>query len=492
MDMDQTFIYTSQNALALAKQAGGSSWPNPDWSTVLFRNLLKNQDFKNNFIQTYAYHLSTTFEPERLVRYIDSLKANIAPEIPRHIGRWGGQLDPDCHESWNTRPTFNSVEEWEANVEVMKTFARERPAFALRNIIGEFGLAGAARLTVRIHTPYAGSVAINSHAIPNEGYTAPYFKNIPFTVEALPRFGYRFQYWKLGGSVLSGAKTTITLSNDDTLEAVFAKDTTKYENLIMINEINYHSSDEFDPKDWIELYNRHDQSVDVGNWFLKDENDSLRFRFPAGIRMDSRGFLVVCGDSSAFDSKFPDIGNRIGNFDFGLNNGGELIRLYADDDHMIDSVHYDDGAPWPEGPDGNGPTLELKDPGTDNDLAQNWASSIRLYGTPGRPNSVLTGIEENGEKTDRFALYGNYPNPFNAATVIRYSIQEAEIVQLDIYNIKGQRIRSLVRQKMAEGEHDTVWDGTDENGIGVSSGIYVFTLTTPKQSMLSGKMLLIK
>ena len=105
----------------------GPGWPNPESSTRLFRNLLKNESFRNEFIQRYAYHMNTTFDPQRLLGFIDQFQERLAPEIPRHITKWGGKKDPDALETWMS-PTFNSVARWEQNVNEMRFFAVQRPA----------------------------------------------------------------------------------------------------------------------------------------------------------------------------------------------------------------------------------------------------------------------------------------------------------------------------------------------------------------------------
>ncbi len=157
-DLDQTFNYRriKSNMLSKATAAGGTRWPNPDWSTKLLRNLLENEGFKNEFIQRYAYHINTTFAPQRVIKIIDSLTAALIPEMPRHISRWGGQVDPDFGESWDVLPTFNSMELWLGNVDTLRIFSRERPAYARQNVVSHFGLSGASLVNLRLSHSNAG------------------------------------------------------------------------------------------------------------------------------------------------------------------------------------------------------------------------------------------------------------------------------------------------------------------------------------------------
>ncbi|HPU99360.1 MAG TPA: C25 family cysteine peptidase [Candidatus Cloacimonas acidaminovorans] len=74
------------------------------------------------------------------------------------------------------------------------------------------------------------------------------------------------------------------------------------------------------------------------------------------------------------------------------------------------------------------------------------------------------------------SLKGCYPNPFNPTTTISFSIKEKAPVELVIYNILGQKVRTLVNQPLEPGEHSIVWNGTDNKGRSVASGIYFYRM----------------
>ena len=88
-------------------------------------------------------------------------------------------------------------------------------------------------------------------------------------------------------------------------------------------------------------------------------------------------------------------------------------------------------------------------------------------------------------------LQKNYPNPFNPETTIRYSLSEAVPIKLDVYNIKGQLVRKLVNEPKAAGNYTVVWNGKDEQGMNVSSGIYFYRMQTKNYSSTQ-KMMLMK
>jgi hypothetical protein len=89
------------------------------------------------------------------------------------------------------------------------------------------------------------------------------------------------------------------------------------------------------------------------------------------------------------------------------------------------------------------------------------------------------------------ALLGNFPNPFNPSTTIQFSLKEKSPVQLDIYNISGQKVRSLLNGTMPAGAHSIHWNGMDNSGKSVASGVYFFKMSSGKFTSTK-KMILMK
>jgi len=89
-----------------------------------------------------------------------------------------------------------------------------------------------------------------------------------------------------------------------------------------------------------------------------------------------------------------------------------------------------------------------------------------------------TSVDENGstEKIEGFSLSQNYPNPFNSSTDITFSVPQAQKVKLEVYNIIGQRVRTLVDELMSQGTHSMKWDGKDGQGNVVASGIFLYKM----------------
>jgi len=88
-------------------------------------------------------------------------------------------------------------------------------------------------------------------------------------------------------------------------------------------------------------------------------------------------------------------------------------------------------------------------------------------------------------------LKGNYPNPFNPTTTIRYSVKEAGPVEIEIYNVKGQLVKQLLQEDKAAGEHTVIWNGTDQNNQAVSTGVYFYKMNAGKYSS-TRKMIMMK
>ncbi|MCP4367898.1 MAG: T9SS type A sorting domain-containing protein, partial [Deltaproteobacteria bacterium] len=93
-------------------------------------------------------------------------------------------------------------------------------------------------------------------------------------------------------------------------------------------------------------------------------------------------------------------------------------------------------------------------------------------------NLTVTDIHKSiDELPAEFSLNQNYPNPFNPSTIIGFQLPKVSDVQLVIYNILGQRIKTLVKQKLTAGVYTAIWDGTNDTGAGVAAGIYFYRFT---------------
>jgi len=102
-------------------------------------------------------------------------------------------------------------------------------------------------------------------------------------------------------------------------------------------------------------------------------------------------------------------------------------------------------------------------------------------------------IEENEQRVipEHFALYQNYPNPFNPTTTIEFSLPSSSDVDISIYNILGRKVNNLLNKNLSAGIHSIQWDGLNDNGKHVSTGIYFYKITAGSLSDTK-KMVLLK
>ncbi len=270
---------------------------------------------------------------------------------------------------------------------------------------------------------------------------------------------------------------------------------TPIESDVIINEINYKSSDDFDTGDWIELYNKGDQSADISGWIIRDSDDSHAFVIPDGTVLSLDSYLVIAKKIDDFQSLFPDVQNVLGGLGFGLSGSGDSVRLFNQDNILADIVDYSDEDPWTSEADGTGKTLELIYPFIDNSLPQSWSASLEVGGTPGQQNSVY----EVGNEDDVVMPHNDfiaYPNPYfksdNSNLNFKFQIADKSTKgSLNIYNIRGQKVKSVTLTNL-DTKSKYVWNGKNNFGQNVSSGIYFVELKLESHQSVVKKIMVIK
>lgn len=103
----------------------------------------------------------------------------------------------------------------------------------------------------------------------------------------------------------------------------------------------------------------------------------------------------------------------------------------------------------------------------------------------------VTSTDANDTLNPELDLF-NYPNPFNPSTTISFSVSEVlSSVNIEIYNLKGQKVKTLVNEQLSVGLHSITWNGKDDSNKPVSSGIYFYKMRAGKYTA-SRKMILLK
>jgi hypothetical protein len=177
-------------------------------ATFLLRNLLKNEQFKDQFIRRYADLLNTEFRTDRAIRFIDGFEERLQPEMPAHIQRWRAP---------------GSMAEWHTHIEYLREYARKRPQYAREHLREYFQLGNEVGIKLHFTQQTQGWVQVNSVEIKPADYddwNGIYFKGMPITITAVPKPGYVFDSW-LGLHGNTSSELRLWLNGEVEMEPVF-------------------------------------------------------------------------------------------------------------------------------------------------------------------------------------------------------------------------------------------------------------------------------
>jgi len=196
--------------------------------------------------------------------------------------------------------------------------------------------------------------------------------------------------------------------------------------------------------------------LDVGDWEKGDTGNPYTYQHNIGVMTESGevGYRYLDVTSSVMQ-------------DYELSRDKTQYRI------NFDGIDTD----W----DGLYDNIEFKRPGYP--LEEHRPKLFIIY-------KEIVNIEEEIIDDVVFCITNN-PNPFNPITIINYSIANEANVELDVYNIKGQKVKTLINEMKEPGHYQAIWDGTDNNKKQVASGVYLYRLSTGKKT-LNKKMLLLK
>ena len=126
-------------------------------------------------------------------------------------------------------------------------------------------------------------------------------------------------------------------------------------------------------------------------------------------------------------------------------------------------------------------------------LHNNYTTKIDISGSKAVINELLslTDIQNTNRTPYKFKLKSNYPNPFNPSTTIPFSIDKSQNIKLDIYNITGRLVKTLIDAAYSEGSYKVVWDAIDDHSNRVASGIY-FVRLSGEQATQTRQIILLK
>ena len=159
---------------------------------------------------------------------------------------------------------------------------------------------------------------------------------------------------------------------------------------VVINEIMYnfgYNLNALEADDWVELYNNSGAPLDVSGWKVRFGTDA--YIIPSYI-IPTNSYVVVAERDSLLNINYPGV-PYVGPTNFGLSNSVETIRVFDDNNILVDIVAYSDISPWPTNADGNGMSLTLVSPFLDNNNGNNWTTSGVIGGTIGSANNIICG-----------------------------------------------------------------------------------------------------
>jgi len=282
--------------------------------------------------------------------------------------------------------------------------------------------------------------------------------------------------------------TQYTVSGGDLSPSSYSVDEVAYTPRVIINEIMKDPYGDDSQREWFELLNGTDQVVDINGWVIRDEDyDYHTINNGGPLEIEPYGYLALArsGDPGGFTPDYVYSG------DLSLGNGSDEIIL-MDGSQVMDWVFYDDEITWT---DSTGHSMQLCNQYGDNNYWENWAVETDSsygpggYGTPGSQNTCHQVSVEDGSAPPlpiRSRLFQNYPNPFNATTLIKYDLPVSCQVRLDIFNILGQKVATLVNGNQKAGHKTARWDAGS-----FTSGIYFYRLQAG-DFMQTRKMILLR
>lgn len=383
-----------------------TSWPNPPTATKLLSSLLKNQQFKNEFITRAAYLMNYYFHADTIVPEIERMQAEYAPEMHEHLERW----------------SFGSYATWESNINsALINFARDRRQYVNQHYISKFGLSGTSELTVQVNSPEMGQVYLNDMPIPYLNNSASYFNDVPIRLSAIPKPGFQFSHWEIpDGSIFD--TLAVSLSTDTLIRAVFEVGQQSERNIVINEVMSKNATSVFDncneQEDWIELYNHNDVSYDLGGLYLTDDLE-LPFKWKISDFYADSVTLQPYGFGLFFADNEPCQG--VLHCNFKLNSDGETISLLknvAGIPVILDSVTYNAlsvDTSWGRIPDGMPVWREFTKP------------------SPGKSNSILTIDLKEPQQTEIHLS----PNPSTYYFDVQLESEEYLSHRLTIYSLSG-------------------------------------------------------
>ena len=215
--------------------------------------------------------------------------------------------------------------------------------------------------------------------------------------------------------------------------------------------------------EFIELYNAGADTISLASWQLGDAASLIDyFRFPPGAFIAPGSYVVLFGGGNPAEFTVP-VYTDDGTIGDGLTDSGEAIYLIDKTGSVVASASH---STWPD-------DQSIVRTSADSAFVPHKTASLtEIPFSPGRATEILPGPVSEVPKMVSATSLQVWPNPFNATTHLRFFLNHPTAVHVAIYNVQGQRVRTLVDTPLDAGVHQLRWDGRDERGHLVATGPY--------------------
>jgi len=367
----------TKNMLNFATNTANSGWPNDQASTLIFRKLIQNTEFKNELIQRFATQMEILFDANRCQSIADMRYNEVINEKQAHFNRWKNEKEDGTGNSMSRL----NMTSWQDEYNYARNWLSERRPNMENHIKSHFNLGGTYTLNIPVNANTNGSVLLNENEYKAPyNYSGKYFDNVPMRIRAIPSPGHRFSHWQENSN--TDEVQIITTSSGKTRTPVFepAKD-------LVINEIFYNPTGSSESTEFIEIYNPDSQAKSLDGYYF---DDGICFEFPQGASIAAGEYIILAKYASVYSGN----GYRVFQWDdSSLNNDGELLVFMNPAEEILDSVRYNDNLDWPQEADGDGYSLALLQDNLDNGLSTSWQrQDVANPVTPGAENKFCNPI----------------------------------------------------------------------------------------------------
>ena len=286
-----------------------TKWYNPTWSTFLLRNLLKNKEFKDYFINQTSYLLHTNLSTDSVQRKINYFETMYKDEMVYHF---------------NNRKRFQTYQgdmrKWQKEVDQLKYFALKRDNSLWSQLKKKFNLSSEYKLTINIKNPENGMIYLNNNPLSGVEFNGVFYNQIDVPITIHPNIG--FTYSGFESNVISNPRDSELIIN------IQFERNKKSDRNIVFNEIDYHN-------DCFEIYNQEQDDLNLEGWTIIDKNKNQFTVQNMDVKKDN--FVVF--HKNEIQEKLKEVNYQ--KIDFKISSVSEELYLYDNKGRLVDSISYE-------------------------------------------------------------------------------------------------------------------------------------------------------